>query len=163
MRKLILASAFTAMTAWLPAMAADDLAKQMVGTWKLSSYTLQVVGEGVTEPFGPGAKGSLVLTPEGRWMILVTGANRKTATTDAEKAALLGTMLSYTGRYSVDGDRVSTKVDASWNEIYSGPLETQVRFVKMDGEKLVIRTPEIDSAVRPGKRIVATLTWDRER
>lgn len=151
------------MTVAAPAFAAEDLAKQVVGSWKLKSYTLRVVGEDVSEPFGPGAKGSLVLTAGGRWIILVSGGDRKPATNNDERAALLNTLLAYTGRYVIEGDKATTQVDASWNEIYTGALREQVRFLKLDGDTLVVRTPEIASAVRPGKRVVGTLTWERER
>jgi hypothetical protein len=49
------------------------------------------------------------------------------------------------------------------NEIYTGANQTQVRFFKLDGDKLSIRSPEIASAALPGKRVVAILMWDRER
>ena len=41
--------------------------------------------------------------------------------------------------------------------------EDQVRFFKLEGDKLTIRTAEQDDAVFPGKRVVGTLTWERER
>lgn len=56
-----------------------------------------------------------------------------------------------------------TPVDMSPNEIYTGANQTQVRFFKLDGDKLSIRSPEIASAALPGKRVVAILMWDRER
>jgi hypothetical protein len=42
------------------------------------------------------------------------------------------------------------------NEIYTGANQTQVRFFKLDGDKLSIRSPEIASAALPGKRVVAS-------
>ncbi len=94
---------------------------------------------------------------------MLTGGDRQIATNDAERAQLLGSMIAWTGRFTVEGDKVTSKVDASWNELYTGQLETQVRFVKMDGDTLSLRSPEMESAVRPGKRAVATLTFVRER
>jgi hypothetical protein len=38
-----------------------------------------------------------------------------------------------------------------------------VRYFKMEGEKLVIRSPEQASVLTPGKRVTTTLTWERER
>jgi len=142
---------------------AGETPKDLVGSWRLASYTLQVVGEEASEPFGSAPKGSLVLAPEGRWIIMISGANRKPATNNDERAALLGSMIAYTGKFIVDGDKMTTDVDTSWNEIYTGNLQKQTRFFKVEGNKLTIHTGEIESAVRPGKRIVATLTWDREK
>jgi hypothetical protein len=51
----------------------------------------------------------------------------------------------------------------SWNEIYSGSNQDQTRFFNIEGDKLIIRSPEIVSAVRPGQKAVATLSLERER
>jgi hypothetical protein len=51
----------------------------------------------------------------------------------------------------------------SSNEILTGANQEQTRFFKIEGDKLTLRTPEIASAVLPGKRVVGTLTWERER
>jgi len=40
---------------------------------------------------------------------------------------------------------------------------SQVRFFKLEGYKLSIRTVEQASAVLPGKRVVGALNWERER
>ena len=163
MRKLIVATAPLLATALQSPIAASDTAQALVGSWKLTSYKVQFVGEDVIEPFGPRAKGALAVTDSGRWMVMLTGGDRQIATNDAERAQLLGSMIAWTGRFTVEGDKVMSKVDASWNELYTGQLETQVRFVKMDGDTLSLRSPEMESAVRPGKRAVATLTFVRER
>jgi hypothetical protein len=51
----------------------------------------------------------------------------------------------------------------SWNEIYAGANQSQTRFFSIESDKLIIRSPEIVSAVRPGQKAVATLTLERER
>jgi Lipocalin-like domain len=71
------------------------------------------------------------------------------------------TLLAYTGKFTIDGDKFTTKVDISGNELLTG-LD-QVRFFKLEGEKLSIRTAEQPSSVYPGKRVVGTLIWERER
>jgi len=72
-------------------------------------------------------------------------------------------MLAYSGKYSIEENRMTIRVDMSWNEIYSGPNQIQTRFFSIEGDKLTIRSPEIMSAVRPGQKAVATLTVERER
>jgi hypothetical protein len=52
-------------------------------------------------------------------------------------------------------------VDISGNELLTG--QDQVRFFKFEGDKLIIRTAEQASSVLPGKRVVGTLNWERER
>jgi hypothetical protein len=43
---------------------AQDTARQLTGSWKLNSWTIQVVGGEVTEPFGPNPKGRAAFTPD---------------------------------------------------------------------------------------------------
>ena len=140
---------------------ADEIAKQLIGSWKLSSWTIQIVGGDVTEPFGPNPKGRAVFTPDGYATFVIVAADRKPATNNEESAALLKTLMAYTGKFSIDGDKFITKVDISWNELLTG--QDQLRFFKLEGDKLTIRTAEQTSAVYPGKKVVGTLTWERER
>jgi len=53
-----------------------------------------------------------------------------------------------------------TKVDVSWNEVHNS--QDQVRFFKLEGDRLSVQTPE-QSNVLPGKKVVFTLTLARER
>ena len=140
---------------------ADDTAKQLIGSWKLSSWVIQIIGGDLTEPFGPNPKGRAVFTPDGYVAFVIAAANRKPAANDEESAALLKTLVAYTGKFITDGDKFTTEVDISWNELLTG--QDQVRFFKLEGDKLTIRTAEQASAVYPGKRVVGTLTWERER
>ena len=140
---------------------AQDTAKQLSGSWKLNSWTIQVIGGEATEPFGPNPKGRAVFTPDGFSAFMIVTPNRKPATNDADSAALLKTLMVYTGTFTIDGDKLTTKVDLSWNELLTGT--DQVRFFKLEGDKLSIRTAEQASAVYPGKKVIGTLTWERER
>jgi Lipocalin-like domain len=142
---------------------ADDATKQFLGTWKLVSWLTKFDGGDTVEPYGPDAKGRLVLTPDGYWIGILTAANRRPAKTNDEKATLLDSMLAYSGKYTVDGDRITTRVDVSSNEIYTGPNQNQTRFFKVEGDKLIIRTPEIVSAIRVGQKAVGTITFEREQ
>jgi len=142
---------------------ADDAAKQLVGTWKLTTWFVRVTGEDTREPYGPNPKGRLVLTQEGHWIIIVTGANRRPAKTTDEKAALLDSMLAYSGRYTIEGDKIKIRAEMSSNEIYTGANQDQTRYFKVEGDRLALRTPEIASAVLPGKKVVGNLTFERER
>lgn len=139
----------------------DDDAEDLVGVWKLHTFSLQVAGEPPQEVFGPHPIGYLILTAEGRMMTILTRADRKPAMTMEERAALLQSMVSYTGRYTVEHDRIITKPDVAWNELYSGT--EQVRYYSLTGDHLAIRTAPQPSGILPGKKIVGTLTYERER
>lgn len=69
-------------------------------------------------------------------------------------------MISYTGKFRLEGDKFITQVDGTWNEIYKA--NEQVRYFAINGDTLSIRTPEMASGVLPGKRVVSTLIWERE-
>ena len=139
----------------------QDAAKQLVGSWKLTSWTIQVIDGEASQPFGPNPKGRAVFTPDGFSAFMIARSDRKPATSDADSAALLKSLMVYTGKFTVDGDKLTTNVDLSWNEILTGTA--QVRFFKLEGDKLFVRTAEQASAVYPGKKVVGTLTWERER
>ena len=140
---------------------AEDRASQLVGSWKLSLWTIQIIGGEATEPFGPNPKGRLVFTADGYMVAIIAAANRKPGTNNEESATLLKSLLAYTGKFTIEGDKFTTKVDISWNELQTG--QDQVRFFKLEGDKLIIRTAEQASGVFPGKRVVGTLNWERER
>jgi len=142
---------------------AQDAATQLTGTWKLVSWLTKFDGGDTVEPYGSSPKGRLVLTPDSHWIIILTGANRKPAKTIEEKATLLDSILAYSGKYTVEGDKITTHVDMSSNEIYTGANQDQTRFFRIEGNKLTIRMPEIVSAVRPGQKAVGTITFERER
>jgi len=139
----------------------QDAAKQLVGSWKLTSWTIQVIDGEASQPFGPNPKGRAVFTLDGFSAFMIARSDRKPATSDADSAALLKSLMVYTGKFTVDGDKLTTNVDLSWNEILTGTA--QVRFFKLEGDKLFVRTAEQASAVYPGKKVVGTLTWERER
>src|SRR5215470_11167902 len=101
-----------------PLFAADGDA--LVGTWKLVSWQVIVENEPPQDLFGLHPKGFLVLTPEGRSIVLTTAENRKPGTGDAERAALHRSMLAYSGTYRIEGEDFITKVDVSWNEEWNG-------------------------------------------
>ena len=53
---------------------AQDTAKQLAGSWKLTSWTIQIIGGDATEPFGSNPKGRALFTPDGhvggsRWTV----------------------------------------------------------------------------------------------
>lgn len=152
-----------AVVSLIPSATSDEISKSLIGTWKLTGWTVRVVGETEDkEPFGPNPKGRLVMTSDGHWMVIITGANRHPAKTAEEKAALFDSVLAYSGKFAVEGDKISIQVDMSGNEVFTGANQVQTRFFKLEGEKLIVRTPEIGSAALPGKKIIGTNIFERE-
>jgi hypothetical protein len=48
-------------------------------------------------------------------------------------------MVAYSGRYTIEGDKVVHHVDISWNESWTGT--DQVRFLNLEGDKLTVTAP----------------------
>ena len=63
---------------------AQDTARQLAGSWKLTSWTIQIIGGDITEPFGRNPKGRALITPDGYTAFVIAAANRKPAANDAE-------------------------------------------------------------------------------
>ena len=72
--------------------------------------------------------------------------------------ALYKTMIAYGGTYTVDNEKVVHHVDISWNGAYTGTQ--QVRFYKLDGDTLTLRTAPNKSPV-DGREGVGILVFER--
>src|SRR5262245_51863694 len=130
MRPALLASLLLAAGACF---AADD-AERIVGTWKLVSVLYEDAQTKERWPvLGQHPKGRQIATRDGRWLALVTAEGRKPPQTDAERAAALRTMISYTGRYRLEDGKVVTKVEAAWNEAWVGT--EQIRAYRFRSEE----------------------------
>jgi hypothetical protein len=118
---------------------ADDSSK-LVGTWKLVSFDVEIQATGKTEPaMGKNPTGYVFFTPERRVFFILTGEGRKPAKTEKEKAELLNSVVSYTGMYRLEGDKLITKVDVAWNPDFLGTEQT--RLFKVEGNRLQLMTP----------------------
>ena len=139
---------------------ADDRAK-LVGIWKLLSFENEFQdGSPRHAVYGQNPTGYIILTAECRMMAIIEGEGRKPAKTDEERAALLRTMFAYTGLYRLEGDKWITKVDVSWNSAWNGT--DQVRFYKLDGDRLQVTSIWQPSANLPGSPVTrGVLQWER--
>jgi len=131
----------------------------LVGTWKLVSW--QVIPENVPPQnvFGAHPKGFLILTREGRSMVLTTAEKRQPGMGEAQRAALHKSMLAYTGRYRVEGHDFITKVEVSWNEEWNGT--EQRRHFRVEGNELFIESAPAPSILFPGKTDFRRIVWER--
>jgi hypothetical protein len=137
--------------------SADDNA--IVGTWRVQSFVREVKGTGERQnEFGEKPNGYMIYQPDGRMFFMLVGDNRATPAatppTDEEKVKLFGTLLAYSGAYVVEGNKVTHKIDLSWNQSWTGG--DQVRFFKVDGTTLTITTA-INKNPRDGREGRAVL------
>ncbi len=121
-----------------PSFAKDSA--NVLGTWKLVSYevVVQATGEKMF-PMGKHPTGYVIFTPEPRVWFILTGEARKPAKTRTEKAVLLDSLISYSGKYRLEGDKWITSVDVAWNPAWVGAEESRTFTVK--GTHLQVYTP----------------------
>jgi calcineurin-like phosphoesterase family protein len=79
-------------------------------------------------------------------------------TTSPACRALFRSMAAYAGTFTIKGNQVIHRPDASWNETWTGT--DQIREYKFDGERLMLATaPSPDPFT--GKMSVRTLVWEK--
>jgi hypothetical protein len=142
---------------WSPALADDR--EGLIGNWKLLSfYTEDAQTKERNNVYGEYPKGYAAITPEGRLFAVLTADGRKIPQSTEEQAAAFKSMIAYTGKYRVEGNKFITTVDAARNEGWTG--SEQVRFWRVEGNKLIITTALM---VNPnGGMMTGTLVWERE-
>lgn len=132
-----------------------------LGTWKLLSFTTEdlATGEKIAL-FGAHPGGYLNYGSDGRMYAILLKEGLKAPVdlvpTHTECIKLYSGLCSYAGTYSVEGDRISHHIDASWNPAWTGT--TQVRQFRIDGQYLHIRTLPDRNPVS-GKQSVSVLVW----
>jgi hypothetical protein len=135
----------------------------VLGTWKLRSYTRKDAETGeLSNPLGVHPVGYINYSPDGRMMGILVGDKRRVPSgiipTESEVIALFKTMVAYAGTYTIDDNRITHNVDASWNEAWTGTQQT--RFYKVDGSILTLTTALSRSGLGAPMG-VSTLVWER--
>jgi hypothetical protein len=137
--------------------------EKLIGTWKMVSWVTRDVSTGERrDALGANPQGSLVYTPERATFLIVKGGRpnpERSPPSDAEKLALYDTMFAYSGRYTVEPDRVIHHVDLSWNESWSGT--DQVRFCRIDDHTLTYTSAPAKNPF-DGRDVVHEVVWARE-
>lgn len=135
--------------------------QQIIGTWKLVSVMYEdQETKALTPVMGDNPRGYQIATPDGRWLALATPAGRKIPESDVERAHAFRTMIAYSGRYRIEGNRITTKVEVSWNESWVGG--EQVRYIRFEGEKLFIESPPMPHPNMFNKTVRVIVVWQRE-
>jgi Lipocalin-like domain len=144
-----------------PAAADEDLAVKLVGSWRVVSLKLTYLNENTEqEVLGANPIGRIIYSADHHFAAFVSRRDRKPAQTDADAAALLSSMVAYTGTFRIEGDRAIYTVDGAWNEVF--PRE-QLRILQLDGDTLTATAPEPQpSTFFPGKRFIGVTVFVRE-
>lgn len=164
MKRALISAVALAFLLTLPRPApAQDLASQLVGAWRLNSQLRKEIATGATlATFGEKPTGYIIYTRGGLLTFVIAGADRKAPAspnlTDAERIELFKTMSFGSGTYKVEGNKVLTRYDTSWHQLWTGrDLSAQI---EIQGKTLTITTEPFKAAV-DGKEVVVTTTWER--
>jgi len=139
-----------------PCLATDRV--PIEGIWQLVSFEREYQAGGEREfPMGKSPTGYILFLPEGRMAVVITPDGRKAPTTDQDRAELYNSLVAYTGKYRVDGDKWITTVDVSANPVWVGTEQT--RTFRVTGNRLQEMTAWF---TRPDNRTArAVITYER--
>ena len=90
----------------------------VLGTWRLQSYVREVRGTGERyNQFGEEPDGYIGYSPDNRMYAIFTRGDRITPAdvvpTEEEGVQLLGTMVAYSGTFTLEPERVTHHIDIS--------------------------------------------------
>ncbi|MGE0225746.1 MAG: lipocalin-like domain-containing protein [Acetobacteraceae bacterium] len=138
-------------------MSKDQLS-ELIGSWKLVSivFTMSDNGETICQPLS----GFCTFDADGRWTVVAVPSDLPAPTTDAERVTLFNRTIAFSGRCSVSGNRLTVKVDVAWNPAFHG--SELVRFVDLEGDRLIVTQPEWEHPFFNGRKTVVTVEWVRE-
>lgn len=150
----------TTLTVASPA-AAQDIKASIVGIWKLTSHANKNAATGtITHPYGQHPLGYHLFGRSGLLMFSMFAENRKTPVgrtpTEAERAALLQSVVHYNGTYTIEGSRIIVRIDAN-----ATPTDVSNRayIAEMSGNKLSLTAEPF--ANEAGQQQITIRTFDR--
>jgi hypothetical protein len=117
-----------------------SLADRIVGSWELVSYKVEDKETGqLIDAMGSTPRGRAIFTRDGWVAFNLEGSNRQPATSDAERAELMKSLVAYIGLYRIEGDAWVTAVETAWAPEWVGT--EQRRAIRMDGDYADVTTP----------------------
>lgn len=124
--------------------APGGMAQSLVGAWTLDSVVVEQDGK-KTEPFGSGPRGSLMLSADGRFMVMLMraslpkfAANSRTKGTAEENQAVVQGSIAYFGRYTANEADKTLSLHIDGSTFPNWDAENQKRVVTLAGDELKI-------------------------
>lgn len=139
----------------------------LIGSWKLINWSVEMQGGRVVKPFRGRATGILTYTDEGRMVASLMKTGREPIGTRSfaeakalERASAAAGYLSYAGTYEIIGDEVYHHVDLSLFPDWVGG--TQIRHIEWIANDDGTIDLELSTAHAPEERsAVNRLRWHR--
>jgi hypothetical protein len=142
--------------------AAAQNTKSIAGTWRMVTNISTDASGKKMEPFGDRPVGTMILTPDGRYSIVVSrpelpkiaAGNRDRGTAEENRAIVSGS-IAHVGRYKVDEAKNAIVFDIENSTYANWNATTQVRPFTVEADQLVFIVP---SASMGG---TGEVTWKR--
>jgi hypothetical protein len=140
----------------------QTLRDQIVGAWRLESYTIRDADGRVRTPLGPDADGFIIYTPDGYMSAQMMARSRPEyasgdwlqGASEELRAAAAG-YLAYSGPFSVDEEQRIVRHHIAVSLFPNWLGDVQVRRARLEGDILTL-SPES----QPGSE-VHTIVWRR--
>lgn len=139
-------------------------AHKLHGSWRLEKFSQTIVATSEEiNVFGDHPTGFINYGSDGRMLVLMVAEDRPCRRSTAEitendRAQLFRTMVAYAGTYSLEGRTVRHRLEASWNQVFTGG--EQVRNIEVQGDVFTMSTnPQPRS--QDGQVAVSVITWRR--
>lgn len=138
-------------------------ASPLKGTWTLLAwYNLCPDGTRIY-PLGEDASGYISYTQDGFVFVQLTAANRVLYAnndpfggTEAEDSAAMKSQITYSGRYTDNGDHVVHSVTQASCPNWVGTA--QIRNIEFNGDRLTLSA---SNAMFQGREVTAVVEWER--
>jgi hypothetical protein len=147
-------------------MTGASIASQLVGVWRLVSYTDERQGQKDSFQFGPAPEGFLIYTPDGfvSAQLMMPGRSLfeshdwRGGTADEYLQAGRG-YIAYCGTYEVDEEKETVTHIPTVALVPTLILKGQLRSVTLSGDRLALCTVRVPEA--PGATVTSRLEWQR--
>jgi hypothetical protein len=130
----------------------------------VTSFATQTLATSeISRPYGEKPIGYIQYSASGFMVVYLSVSDLKRPEkfpyTDPERAEIHeGIFGAYAGRYSLDGNKVTHHIEASWRPDWIG--DNQVRFFDIKGSTLTIKTAPLVSS-QTGKQVVSIHTFEK--
>jgi hypothetical protein len=145
----------------------STIASQLVGVWRLVSYTVEQMGHEDRFPFGPEPEGFLIYTPDGFVSAQLMKPGRRPfkahdwngGTPDEYQQAGSG-YIGYCGVYEVDEEKATVMHVPSVALVPNLILNGQLRSITLCADRLSLR-----AVIQPADSgtVTSRLEWQRRR
>ena len=140
---------------------ASDPKSQIVEVWKLVSVMYEDQETMTQTPvLGDNPKGS---RSRHRTVAGLRSRHRQRARCrrpTQERAQAFVRMIAYSGRYRIEGNTITTKVEVAWNKSWVGG--EQVRHIRFEDDKLFIESPPMPHPNMNDRVVRVIVVWQRD-